>query len=108
MQIYIARRCSPGAELCRLALSCVEGHRTVRLEDAEDLVAGNNLDLGDTVRVTEDLTDPIIPSVCSLPKTSHCMVSAYWEGVAPFLASLQIWSTTCSGVVFNHAGGLRE
>ena len=62
MQIYIARRCSLRAELCRRALSCTGNHRTVRLEDAEDLVAGNDLDLGDTVRVTEDLTDPAVPS----------------------------------------------
>lgn len=31
--------------------------RTIRLEDAEDLVTGDGLDLGDTVRVTEDDTD---------------------------------------------------
>jgi hypothetical protein len=30
------------------------------------------------------------------------------DGVAPFFASLHIWSTTWSGVVFNHAGGVRE
>ena len=47
--------------------SCAESNRTVRLEDAEDLVAGNDLDLGDTVRVTEDLTDPAIPSAHNSP-----------------------------------------
>ena len=31
-----------------------------------------------------------------------------WEGVAPFLANLQIWSSTWSGVVFSQAGGVRE
>lgn len=31
-----------------------------------------------------------------------------WDGVAPFFASLQIWSTTASGVVLSQAGGVRE
>ena len=30
------------------------------------------------------------------------------DGVAPFRASLQIWSTIWSGEVLNHAGGVRE
>jgi hypothetical protein len=62
MQFCIARRCSQGAELCRRALSCIEGNRTAGLEDSEDLVAGDNLDLSHTVRVTEDLTNPAILS----------------------------------------------
>ena len=33
------------------------GNRTIGLEDSEDLVASDDLDLGDTVRVTKDLTD---------------------------------------------------
>lgn len=33
------------------------GGEAGRLEDAEDLVSGDDLDLGDTVRVTEDLTN---------------------------------------------------
>ena len=33
------------------------GYHTVRLEDAEDLVSGNDLGLGDTVGVTKDLTN---------------------------------------------------
>jgi len=82
------------------------GGEAGRLENTEDLVAGNNANLGDTVRVTEDLANPGSPSA-SIPASFPCGRS-YWEGVAPFFASLQICSTTCSGVVFNHAGGLRE
>lgn len=28
-----------------------------------------------------------------------------WDGVNPFLASLQTLSSTCAGVIFNHEGG---
>jgi hypothetical protein len=69
-----------GAELRLTCASTGAGNRTVRLQDAEDLVTSDNysmlaraqkcseyarltLDLGDTVRVTEDLTNPAVPSV---------------------------------------------
>lgn len=64
------------------------------------------LGLGDTVRVTKDLTNPAI-LVNPLSSIACCGVP-YWEGVAPFFASFWICSTTCSGVVLSHAGGLRE
>ena len=37
--------------------SRIWGRRTVGLQDTEDLVTGNETDLGDTVRVTEGNTD---------------------------------------------------
>lgn len=42
---------------CALFSSTRTGNRTVGLENSEDLVASDDLDLGDTVRVTKDLTD---------------------------------------------------
>ena len=77
----------------------------MRLEDAEDLVSGDDLDLGDTVGVTEDLANPKDRQHTSATFAQLC---SYWEGVAPFFASLAICSTTCSGVVLSHAGGVRE
>ena len=50
---------------------------------------------------------PVTVRTWAIPWESRRM-TPIWEGVAPFLASLQICSTTCSGVVFNHEGGLRE
>lgn len=41
------------------------GYHTVGLEDAEDLVSGDNLGLGDTVGVTKDLTN--LGGSCALP-----------------------------------------
>jgi len=50
---------------------------------------------------------PVTTLTCATPWESR-RTTPIWDGVAPFFASLQIWSTTCSGVVFNHAGGWRE
>lgn len=50
---------------------------------------------------------PVTTLTCAMPCES-LRTTPIWDGVAPFFASLQIWSTTCSGVVFNHAGGVRE
>ncbi len=50
---------------------------------------------------------PVTTLTCAMPCESR-RITPIWEGVAPFLASLQIWSTTWSGVVFNQAGGVRE
>lgn len=69
------------AELRVTRASTGAGYRTVGLEDSENLVTSDNceelaracvhfghvertLDLGDTVRITEDLTNPALPSVC--------------------------------------------
>ena len=51
-----------------------------------------------TVAVTEDLANPAHVSKSNLLRG---YIDSYWEGVAPFLASLQICSTTCSGVVLS-------
>jgi hypothetical protein len=77
----------------------------VRLEDAEDLVSGDDLDLRDAVGVTEDFTDPADRQYREVSVAHLC---PYCEGVAPFFASLSICSTTCSGVVLSHAGAVRE
>lgn len=45
------------AELRSTCASAGAGNRTVTLEDSENLVSSDDLDLGDTVRVTKDLTD---------------------------------------------------
>ncbi len=50
---------------------------------------------------------PVTTLTCAIPCES-LRTTPIWEGVAPFFASLQIWSTTCSGVVLSHAGGVRE
>jgi hypothetical protein len=39
---------------------------------------------------------------------THLKTTPIWEGDKPFLASLQIDSTTSSGVVFNQEGGERR
>lgn len=75
------------------------------LEDTEDLVSGNDLDLRDTVGVTKDLTNPIDRQYSD---ATVAQLNPYCEGVAPFFASLPICSTTCSGVILSHAGGVRE
>jgi hypothetical protein len=81
------------------------GNHTVGLENAEDLVSSDDLGLGDTVGVTEDFTDP---EYCQYLNATVARLYPYWEGVAPFFASLPICSTTCSGVVLSHAGAVRE
>lgn len=50
---------------------------------------------------------PVTTFTCAIPCES-LNTTPICEGVAPFFASLQIWSTTCSGVVLSHAGGVRE
>lgn len=49
---------------------------------------------------------PVTTLTWAIPWESRRM-TPIWEGVAPFLASLQIWSTTWSGVVLSHEGALR-
>lgn len=49
---------------------------------------------------------PVTTLTWAIPWESRRM-TPIWEGVAPFLASLQIWSTTWSGVVLSHDGALR-
>ena len=46
------------------------------------------------------------PLTCGTPKLSR-RVTPIWEGVRPFLASLQMWSTTSSGFIFSQLGGVR-
>ena len=50
---------------------------------------------------------PVTTLTCATPCES-LSTTPICDGVAPFLASLQIWSTTCSGVIFSHEGGVRE
>ena len=50
---------------------------------------------------------PVTTLTCAMPCESR-RATPICEGVAPLRASLQIWSTTCSGVVLSHAGGVRE
>lgn len=54
----------------------------------------------------EEQNIPVTTLTCAIPWESRRM-TPIWEGVAPFLASLQIWSTTWSGVVLSHEGALR-
>jgi hypothetical protein len=42
------------------------GNHTLRLENAENLVSGNDLYLGNAVGVTEDFTDPVLSMSISL------------------------------------------
>ena len=50
---------------------------------------------------------PVTTLTCAMPCESR-RATPICDGVAPLRASLQIWSTTCSGVVLSHAGGVRE
>ncbi len=43
---------------------------------------------------------------CGIPKESR-RVTPIWDGVRPFLASLQMWSVTSSGFIFSHVGARR-
>jgi hypothetical protein len=53
-----------------------------------------------------DFNIPVTTLTWATPWESR-RTTPIWDGVAPFLASLQICSTTCSGVVFNQAGAVR-
>ncbi len=71
----------------------------------------DNLDLGDTVGVTEDNTDlgwesTLLGELADLVDNLIVLL----ETVARFPAMRVCTSElrTCSGVVFNHAGGVRE
>merc|ERR550514_974745 len=50
---------------------------------------------------------PVTVLTCGTPKLSR-RVTPICEGVRPFLASLQMWSVTSSGFIFNHVGGRRR
>ena len=78
---------------------------TVGLENAKDLVACST----SAVRALMDRAQytPVTTLTCATPCESR-RTTPICEGVAPFFASLQIWSTTCSGVVLSQAGGVRE
>lgn len=107
---------------CDREFVCLSGEkgsiRTTGLEDAQDLVSysshmllANNLPfLPSFPRINEDTSSsnniPVTTLTWAMPWLSR-RTTPICEGVAPFLASLQICSTTCSGVVFSHEGGLR-
>lgn len=50
---------------------------------------------------------PVTTLTCAIPCESR-RATPICDGVAPLRAILQICSTTCSGVVLSHAGGVRE
>lgn len=82
--------------------------RTVGLEDTENLVSCNFCQPATPFPMRGSFVHiPVTILTWATPWESR-RTTPICEGVAPFFASLQIWSTTWSGVVLSHAGAERE
>merc|ERR1719460_1333431 len=53
------------------------------------------------------ILEPVRPLTWGTPKESR-RVTPIWDGVWPFLANLQMWSITSSGLALTQAWGLRR
>lgn len=76
------------------------GSKTFGFHDAEDFAAGDEPRLSNTMRITKNDTCADKRRRCVRSDTDIFLPIC--EGVKPFFASLQIWSTTSSDVNFNH------
>merc|ERR1740122_157670 len=53
------------------------------------------------------ILEPVMERTCGVPKLSR-RVTPIWEGVRPFLASLQMCSETSSGFILSQVGARRR